>query len=465
MVGVSWMVLPALLVSQGARFDVTTETARRQTLLEYVQAREDLSGTEKAAWEKALRRAFGGSAIKDGTDEGITVAKSVVSGAVFFQVAPDVAAKAAYEAYHDTYRWVPPPVAINYQLLAFQGRKPKVKARELAFRFPRYFNEDIAPELARWWAEMLAAGKIGKGEEGSVREVLRETRDLMRPMMLRRLSELAELENRLAVVEGAGGGREALKKDLKDGIARGRAELQRDFLDVPRDAGARDAGRSAYDRYVALAKELGVKAEPRSTYTPPPEDKPRVKPAPPSKPPQAQVPPKVQPKPPAAPPPSVMAEVREVEAQERNERSRHRKEAPLPGDPLVAVASGYEQSLERSAQGWYGTPYLLGGIDRRGIDCSAFVRQVFREAIEIELPRNSRAQYGTGDKVASQRELVPGDMIFFDTLDRGTVTHVGVYLGNGEFAHASSSKGVTRATLSAKYYQRAFWGIRRILAY
>jgi cell wall-associated NlpC family hydrolase len=54
-------------------------------------------------------------------------------------------------------------------------------------------------------------------------------------------------------------------------------------------------------------------------------------------------------------------------------------------------------------------------------------------------------------------------MLFFDTLDRGQVTHVAVFLGEGKFAHASSSKGVTRAVLSEKYYQRAYWGSRRIL--
>ena len=59
--------------------------------------------------------------------------------------------------------------------------------------------------------------------------------------------------------------------------------------------------------------------------------------------------------------------------------------------------------------------------------------------------------------------LKPGDMVFFDTLDRGHVTHVGVFLGDGMFAHASSSKGVTTAKLGESYYVRAYWGGKRIL--
>ncbi len=146
------IVAAALCLSAPARaYDVTTPEARKLTLLEYVAGRDDLAKADKATWDKALRVAFGGKAIKDGTDEGVTVAKSVIAAAIFYGIEPSKAAKAAYDAYHDTYRWVPPPIAINYQILAFQGRKPKATARQLAFNFPRYFNEEIAPDLATWW--------------------------------------------------------------------------------------------------------------------------------------------------------------------------------------------------------------------------------------------------------------------------------------------------------------------------
>ena len=73
-----------------------------------------------------------------------------------------------------------------------------------------------------------------------------------------------------------------------------------------------------------------------------------------------------------------------------------------------------------------------------------------------------RSQYATGAKV-EQRDLKAGDLVFFDTMDRGQVTHVGVFLGNGVFAHASSSNGVARSELSRPYHQRAYWGGKRIL--
>jgi cell wall-associated NlpC family hydrolase len=67
-------------------------------------------------------------------------------------------------------------------------------------------------------------------------------------------------------------------------------------------------------------------------------------------------------------------------------------------------------------------------------------------------------------RTVAQPTLAAGDLVFFDTLDRGRVTHVAVYLGEGEIAHASSSKGVMRTTLAGKYFQRAYVGSKRILA-
>jgi cell wall-associated NlpC family hydrolase len=112
---------------------------------------------------------------------------------------------------------------------------------------------------------------------------------------------------------------------------------------------------------------------------------------------------------------------------------------------------------------WIGTPYRMGGTTRRGVDCSGFVRAVYRDAFGVELPRNSRAQHRVGQSVR-KRDLAPGDLVFFDTLDRGRITHVGIYLGDGLFAHASSSRGVTRARLGKHYYQRAWVGARRLFA-
>jgi cell wall-associated NlpC family hydrolase len=101
-----------------------------------------------------------------------------------------------------------------------------------------------------------------------------------------------------------------------------------------------------------------------------------------------------------------------------------------------------------------GTPYRFGGDSERGIDCSAFTRRVYRSQ-NVELPRNSKEQARVGASVA-YASVRTGDLIFFDTSINGGISHVGVYLGRGTFAHASSSKGVTRSSLKEKYYVKRF---------
>lgn len=108
---------------------------------------------------------------------------------------------------------------------------------------------------------------------------------------------------------------------------------------------------------------------------------------------------------------------------------------------------------------WRGTPYRYGGTTERGIDCSAFTREVFRNAVGIELPRDTRSQVHEGMRV-SKRDLVEGDLVFFK-INRH-LNHVGVYVGNGEFIHASARVGVTRSKLNNQYWRNKFWQARRI---
>jgi cell wall-associated NlpC family hydrolase len=101
-----------------------------------------------------------------------------------------------------------------------------------------------------------------------------------------------------------------------------------------------------------------------------------------------------------------------------------------------------------------GTPYRFGGDSERGIDCSAFTRRVYRSQ-SVELPRNSREQARVSTRV-EYSSVRTGDLIFFDTSINGNISHVGLYLGNGVFSHASSSKGVTKSSLKEKYYVKRF---------
>ena len=108
---------------------------------------------------------------------------------------------------------------------------------------------------------------------------------------------------------------------------------------------------------------------------------------------------------------------------------------------------------------WYGTRYVYGGTTKNGIDCSAFTREMYRGAYGIELPRTAREQYGRVRKISST-ELREGDLVFFNTT--GGVSHVGMYLGNNKFVHASTSRGVTISDLYETYYITHFIGAGRI---
>jgi peptidoglycan DL-endopeptidase LytE len=110
------------------------------------------------------------------------------------------------------------------------------------------------------------------------------------------------------------------------------------------------------------------------------------------------------------------------------------------------------------ATGFLGAPYRLGGSTVRGIDCSAFVRKIY-QLFDINLPRTAHEQSNVGRSVA-KNELLEGDLVFFRT--RRPVGHVGIYIGNGEFVHASSrDRSVRIDNLDAPYfYKRFVHGVR-----
>ena len=111
-----------------------------------------------------------------------------------------------------------------------------------------------------------------------------------------------------------------------------------------------------------------------------------------------------------------------------------------------------------------GKPYVWGAQGPSSFDCSGYTYYVFKNATNISLPRVSKDQskYGT---YVSKSNLKAGDLIFFDTSgsNNGNVSHVGIYLGNNEFIHASSSKGKVVISQMSSYYNGAFVNARRVL--
>lgn len=123
-------------------------------------------------------------------------------------------------------------------------------------------------------------------------------------------------------------------------------------------------------------------------------------------------------------------------------------------------------SLLDRAKEHIGAPYRLGGASPSGFDCSGFVRFVF-QAFGVQLNRSSGTQATQGDKVASG-EIQPGDLLFFRI--RGSrIGHVGIYLGGGQFIHASSRggpsvRGVKISRLDSSFYAKRLVSARRVMA-
>ena len=127
----------------------------------------------------------------------------------------------------------------------------------------------------------------------------------------------------------------------------------------------------------------------------------------------------------------------------------------------VALSATSNMKLFHFVYDWIGTPYHFGGSSRKGIDCSAFTKELYSEVFNLDIRRNSRDIFSMVSPV-SKDELKEGDLVFFKIHSR-RISHVGVYLGNGRFAHASS-RGVAISSLGDAYYSRYFYKGGRLLS-
>ncbi|WP_092512368.1 bifunctional murein DD-endopeptidase/murein LD-carboxypeptidase [Xenorhabdus mauleonii] len=110
---------------------------------------------------------------------------------------------------------------------------------------------------------------------------------------------------------------------------------------------------------------------------------------------------------------------------------------------------------------WKGVAYRLGGNTKRGIDCSAFVQRTFHDQFGMALPRSTLEQQNIGQTV-SRSKLRAGDLVLFKT--GAHMRHVGIYIGNNQFVHASTSSGVMVSKLTDNYWNKRYYGARRVLS-
>ena len=112
---------------------------------------------------------------------------------------------------------------------------------------------------------------------------------------------------------------------------------------------------------------------------------------------------------------------------------------------------------------WFGTQYCFGGSTDSCIDCSSFTQVILRDVYNVKIPRNSQQQFDASTKIEVEN-LKEGDLVFFNTVSASMIiTHVGVYVCNNKFVHASTSKGVTINDLSEKYFAKAYRGAGRFI--
>ncbi|ELS30070.1 C40 family peptidase [Metapseudomonas furukawaii] len=140
--------------------------------------------------------------------------------------------------------------------------------------------------------------------------------------------------------------------------------------------------------------------------------------------------------------------------------------ANLTDDEPYQMPSLADGLLERGFE-LVGTPYRFGGRSlKTGFDCSGFVGYLFKEEAGIQLPRSTREMINLDAPVIARSELQPGDIVFFNNRGRGRVSHAGIYIGDDQFIHSSSSRsgGVRVDSLHDRYWKASYMEAKRVLA-
>lgn len=126
-------------------------------------------------------------------------------------------------------------------------------------------------------------------------------------------------------------------------------------------------------------------------------------------------------------------------------------------NPLKNTGNNQIEHVIQNAKDQTGVRYQWGGTSPSGFDCSGFVQYVFNQQ-SISVPRTVSEMW---NQTKSVDQPSVGDLVFFETYKQGP-SHVGIYLGNGQFIHASESKGVMTSALSQDYWQTRYLGSKRV---
>lgn len=143
--------------------------------------------------------------------------------------------------------------------------------------------------------------------------------------------------------------------------------------------------------------------------------------------------------------------------QERN--ADFSRQEPAYDKAIDTFSSDIKGRLYAQYNKWRGVRYRLGGSSKRGIDCSAFVQVTFKAKLGVNLPRTTSLQSRLGKEIG-KNELQAGDLVFFRTGSNSR--HVGIYLEENKFLHASQSRGVTISKLDNTYWRANYWKSIRI---
>jgi len=138
--------------------------------------------------------------------------------------------------------------------------------------------------------------------------------------------------------------------------------------------------------------------------------------------------------------------------------------SPLTKPPTSSLSTGrvtMPAAFWKEVKNWQGVPYRYGGMNDTGVDCSGLAVCLYENLYGITLPRTTSEQRTAGVPVSSLRELAPGDLVFFTFRDK--TSHVGIYLEDRRFTHASQRKGVTISRLDNPFWRTRYRTARRIL--